>query len=59
MRAAGIEAIDALDAAGVAAADAAPDHWRHVRNRVAASPTSCPHGLDRPKFGLGRGAIER
>lgn len=29
-----LEAIDAVEAVGVRAADAAPDHWRHVGARV-------------------------
>lgn len=29
-------AIDAVEALGIDAADAAPDHWRHVHNRLAA-----------------------
>lgn len=31
-----LAAIDAVEAAGVDAADAAPDHWRHVHNRIVA-----------------------
>lgn len=31
-----IQAIDAVEAAGVDPCDAAPDHWRHVHNRLAA-----------------------
>jgi hypothetical protein len=31
-----LQAIDAVEAIGVEAADAAPDHWRHVHNRIAA-----------------------
>jgi hypothetical protein len=31
-----LRAIDAMEAAGVDPAAAAPDHWRHVHNRVAA-----------------------
>lgn len=30
-----LEAIDAVEAIGVRAADAAPDHWRHVGARIA------------------------
>jgi hypothetical protein len=29
-------AIDAVEALGIAPEDAAPDHWRHVNNRLAA-----------------------
>jgi hypothetical protein len=31
-----LQAIDAVEAAGVDPCDAAPDHWRHVHNRLAA-----------------------
>lgn len=30
------QAIDAIDALGIDPADVAPDHWRHVHNRVTA-----------------------
>jgi hypothetical protein len=29
-----LQAIDAVEASGVAPDDAAPDHWRHVHNRL-------------------------
>jgi len=31
-----LQAIDAVEAAGIDPADAAPDHWRHVHNRLVA-----------------------
>ena len=31
-----LQAIDAVEALGIDAADAAPDHWRHIHNRLAA-----------------------
>ena len=31
-----LQAIDAVEALGIDAADAAPDYWRHVHNRLAA-----------------------
>lgn len=30
-------AIDAIEALGIDAADAAPDHWRHIHNRIAVN----------------------
>lgn len=30
-------AIDAIEALGIDAADAAPEHWRHLNNRIAAN----------------------
>lgn len=34
-----LAAIDAVEAAGVDPCDAAPDHWRHVANRIATGET--------------------
>ena len=31
-----LQAIDAVEALGIDPADAAPDHWRHVHNRLTA-----------------------
>ena len=31
-----LQAIDAMEAAGIDPVDAAPDHWRHVHNRLTA-----------------------
>jgi hypothetical protein len=31
-----LQLIDAIDASGIDGADVAPDHWRHVHNRLAA-----------------------
>jgi hypothetical protein len=36
-----LQAIDAIEALGVDPADAAPDHWRHVHNRLMAG--AIPH----------------
>lgn len=53
-----LEAIDAVEAAGIDAADAAPDHWRHVGDRIAAGLPVRPYGLDRHAAWLRRRAIE-
>src|SRR3546814_13529967 len=45
-------AIDAVEATGIEACDAAPDHWRHVGNRLAAGMPFRPSGPDR--HGIGR-----
>jgi hypothetical protein len=37
-----LRAIDTVEAAGIDACDAAPDHWRHLYNRIAAGLV--PHG---------------
>ena len=39
----GLVAIDAIEALGVDPADAAPDHWRHVHNRLAARGRPRPY----------------
>ncbi len=38
-----LQAIDAVEAIGINAADAAPDHWRHVHNRLTAGETPRPY----------------
>lgn len=48
------EAIDAVDALGIDPADAAPDHWRHVHNRLAARETPRPYTLERHRAWLNR-----
>ena len=40
-------AIDAVDQAGVDPCDAAPDHWRHVHNRIAAGLEPRPYTIER------------
>lgn len=53
-----LQAIDAVEATGVDACDAAPDHWRHVGNRIAAGMPFRPYGPDRHAAWLRRRAIE-
>lgn len=48
------EAIDAVDALGIDPADVAPDHWRHVHNRLAARETPRPYTLARHDAWLAR-----
>lgn len=48
------EAIDAVDALDIDPADAAPDHWRHVHNRLAAHDRPRPYTLDRHRAWLAR-----
>ncbi len=47
-----LRAIDAVEACGVDPADAAPDHWRHVHNRLAAGEQPRPYSLARHKAWL-------
>ena len=42
-----LRAIDAVEALGVEPRDAAPDHWRHVANRLAAGLAPRPYSLAR------------
>ena len=52
-------AIDATEAAGVDPCDAAPDHWRHVHNRIAAGQPPRPYTMERHRAWLKRREIER
>ncbi len=38
-----LQAIDAAEQIGIDAADACPDHWRHVHNRLAAGQAPRPY----------------
>lgn len=53
-----LEAIDAVEAAGVEPADASPDHWRHVSNRLSAGAAFRPYSLARHQAWLRRLVIE-
>jgi Protein of unknown function (DUF2840) len=54
-----LQAIDAVEAAGVDPAEACLDHWRHVHNRLAAGDTPRPYTLERHSAWLKRRALER
>ncbi len=54
-----LAAIDAAEAAGVDPCDAAPDHWRHVHNRIAAGHQPRPYTLERHSAWLKRRELER
>ena len=54
-----LQAIDAVEAAGVDPAETCPDHWRHVHNRLAAGEMPRPYTLDRHAAWLKRRALER
>lgn len=53
-----LEAIDAVEAIGIDACDAAPDHWRHVGSRIAAGLPFRPYSSDRHTAWLRRRAVE-
>lgn len=49
--------IDAVERLGLDACDVAPDHWRHVGNRIVAGETPRPYTLDRHQAWLKRRAV--
>jgi Protein of unknown function (DUF2840) len=42
-----LQAIDAVERAGIDPADACPDHWRHVQNRLVAGYEPRPYTRER------------
>jgi len=54
-----LQAIDAVEATGVEPAEACPDHWRHVHNRIAAGEVPRLYTLERHAAWLKRRALER
>jgi hypothetical protein len=52
-----LQAIDVVEASGVDPADAAPDHWRHVHNRLTAGEQPRPYTLARHKAWLTRRTV--
>jgi hypothetical protein len=42
-----LQAIDAVEHAGFDPAEACPDHWRHVHNRLAAGDATRAYTQDR------------
>lgn len=48
----GLEAIDAVEATGLAPEHAAPDYWRHVNNRLCAGLTPRPYDRGRHRAWL-------
>ena len=49
--------IDAVDALGIDPADVAPDHWRHVHNRLSAGQEPNPYTPERHAAWLNRRRI--
>ena len=54
-----LQAIDIVEALGIDPAEACPDHWRHVHNRLAAGEVPRPYTLERHAAWLKRRALER
>jgi hypothetical protein len=52
-------AIDGVEAVGVTASAAAPDHWRHIHSRIAAGMQPRPYTAARHHAFLLRASIER
>lgn len=53
-----LQAIDAVEATGVDPGDAAPDHWRHVHNRLTASEVPRSYSRARHQAWLRRREFE-
>jgi hypothetical protein len=51
--------IDALEAAGIDACDTAPDHWRHVANRMSVGHEPRAYTMERHQAWLKRREIEQ
>jgi Protein of unknown function (DUF2840) len=49
-----LQAIDAVAALGIDPADAAPDHWRHIHNRLSAGERPRPYSQNRHQAWLNR-----
>ena len=54
-----LEIIDAIEAAGLDPCDVAPDHWRHVHNRISAGGQPRAYTVERHNAWLRRKAIEQ
>jgi hypothetical protein len=53
-----LQAIDAVEQLGIDPADACPDHWRHVQNRLASGNAPRPYTRERHCAWLLRRRIE-
>ena len=47
-----LQAVDAVEALGIDAADAAPDHWRHLHNRLVAGEQPRPYSREQHRAWL-------
>ena len=52
-----LQAVDAIDALGIDPAEAAPDHWRHVHNRLTVGQSPRPYARDQHRAWLLRRRI--
>ena len=53
-----LQAIDAVEQLGINPADACPDHWRHVQNRLASGDAPRPYTRERHRAWLLRRRID-
>jgi Protein of unknown function (DUF2840) len=53
-----LQAIDAVEQLGIDPADACPDHWRHVQNRLASGDSPRTYACERHRAWLLRRRIE-
>jgi hypothetical protein len=53
-----LQAIDAVEALGVDPTDAAPDHWRHIHNRMTAGEPPRAYTLERHRVWLQRREVQ-
>jgi hypothetical protein len=54
-----LEIIDAVEALGIDAVDAAPDYWHHVHNRLSVNEVPRPYTRSRHQAWLHRRRIAR
>ncbi|WP_183010064.1 DUF2840 domain-containing protein [Gluconacetobacter dulcium] len=52
-----LEAIDRIEAIGIDPVDVAPDHWRHLHNRMLSGQAARPYTRDRHDAWLRRRAV--
>jgi hypothetical protein len=52
-----LQVVDAIEALGIDAADVAPDHWRHVHNRLTAGEAAHLYAIDQHAAWLKRRRI--
>jgi hypothetical protein len=52
-----LQLIDAVEALGIDPADAAPDHWHHVHNRLSVNETPRPYTRSRHQAWLHRRSV--
>jgi hypothetical protein len=54
-----LQAVDAVEAIGIHPADAAPDHWQHIHNRLTADEEPRAYTRQRHEAWLRRKAVEQ